>query len=302
MKIFFNFLVELSTVATYPGLERAWIQAMRGSFVQNDKYCSKQTLLAKFGREPVGKGGRTDRNAMFAEIKDGASDLELMHSDFASYCRFRSGIADYRSLTPPVRTNKLEVILFYGEPGCGKTELATSQFADTFRLPLGRDFWLTPYAVGKKHIVIDDFKSNLQLADLLQLLDNAPIEVPRKGNFVWWCPDTVIITTNRSPHDWYKYEDRDFEKQALFRRFTACYRFSKNAERVPRPVEIDITDMRDFLPEWPRRALTVQQVLTPYRNDKKNCRIHGFMFCSCSDAMLKKNTEDDEEYLQSLYQ
>lgn len=275
---------------------------MKGSFVQNDKYCSKQASLAKFGREPVGKGGRTDRNELFQSLKEGASDLDLMNDDFSGYCRYRNGIADYRSLTPPTRTTPLEIILFYGAPGCGKTELATSQFPNTYRLPIGKDFWLTPYAIGKKHILIDDFKANLGLADLLQILDKNPVEVPRKGNFVWWCPDTIIITTNRSPHDWYNYNTRDFEKEALFRRFSACYRFAKNPERIPRPVEIDIHDARDFLPEWPRIIPTVQQVLTPYRNDKKNCRLHGFMFCSCSDALLKRNNQEDEEYLQSLYQ
>lgn len=66
----------------------------------------------------------------------------------------------------------------------------------------------------------------------------------------------VIITTNRSPWDWYVYNDRDWEREALFRRFTGCYKFEKNAEGVPRPVEVDINDRASFA-----RPIPIQQAL-----------------------------------------
>jgi len=94
------------------------------------------------------------------------------------------------------------------------------------------------------------FKSNLALKDLLKLLDNKPIEAPVKGSFQWWCPDVVVITTNVSPWNWYKYSDRDYERQALFRRLKTggCYKFEKNADAIPTPVEIDIEDQLAFGP------------------------------------------------------
>lgn len=183
-----------------------------------------------------------------------------MRSDFSAYCRFQRGIQEYYSLVPPKRENKIEVVLFYGPPGCGKTELAFNQFADTYRLPIGKNFWLTPHAMNKKHILIDDFKANMALSDLLQLLDNYPLEVERKGAHIWWCPETIIITSNRSPHDWYDYITRDFEKEALLRRFTYCYKFEKNNDKVPRPVEIDILNPNNFKRQ---EILTIQKLRGP---------------------------------------
>lgn len=211
---------------------------MRGSFRDNEVYCSKENKLVEFGVKPVGRGGRSDREVVYELLKDGANDLQIMETDFAKYCRFMKGIDRFRALCKPQQAPK-EVYLFYGPPGCGKTELALAQFKDSYRMPIGKGFWFTPTALNAKHVVIDDFKSNISLCDLLQLLDVYPIEVEVKGGHLWWSPETLIITTNRSPHDWYDFSTRDFEKQALFRRFTGMFRFSKNDEKIPKPIEIE---------------------------------------------------------------
>lgn len=230
------------------GLERARFAKMKGTFAENEAYCSKQGDLTHFGEPFVGQGARTDRNEYYQLLKTGANDMELMEADFSAYARFRNATADYRSLIRPERTSPLEVILFYGEPGAGKTEFAIQQLGTSYyRLPLSDSFWLTPACGGKKMILIDEFRSNMKLALLLQLLDKYPIEVAKKGGFTWWLPDVVVITTNISPWNWYDYNNRDMEREALFRRFTGCYRFSKNPEKVPRPIEIDMENPADFV-------------------------------------------------------
>lgn len=230
-----------------PGLERARFAKMIGTFVENQEYCSKQATLHHFGEPFIGKGGRTDRNEYYKMLKEGKTNEELMEADFSAYCRFHKGTSDYRSLQRPERTSPLEVVLFFGEPGAGKTQFAIQQLGPRYyRLPLSDAFWLTPSCLGKKFILLDEFRANMKLANLLQLLDVYPIEVANKGGFLWWLPEIIVITTNISPHDWYDYNGRFMEKEALFRRFTACYRFYKNAERIPRPVEIDIFNPADF--------------------------------------------------------
>jgi len=235
-----------------PGLERARFAIMKGTFKDNEDYCSKQAVLVHFGEPFVGKGGRTDRNEYFAMLKAGKSDLELMEADFSAYCRFRNGTADFRSHTTPERTHPLEIYLFFGPPGTGKSKFAYQQLGQgIYRIPLSDQFWLTPKSSGKKMILVDEFRANMKLYLLLQLLDEYAIEVQRKGGFIWWLPDVIVITTNKSIHNWYKYENRDMEKEALFRRFDngGVFRFEKNDEKIPRPFRIDIWDPVDF--EYP---------------------------------------------------
>jgi len=135
--------------------------------------------------------------------------------------------------------------------GTGKSQFAREKAKELgtlpYVLPIGKDFWLTPSMTGKDYVIIEDFKSNLGLKDLLNLLDVYPIEVPIKCGFLWWMPRTVVVTTNRSPHDWYAYNDRDDEKNAVFRRFTAAYRFDKCPLGRPAPKEVDIFNPQDFI-------------------------------------------------------
>lgn len=151
---------------------------------------------------------------------------------------------------PPIRSRPVELVLFFGPPGCGKTQLARSQFEDSYFLPIGKNLWFTPSAHGARHVVLDDFKANLSLSDALRLFDRYPLEVEIKGGHIWFYPETFIVTTNLSPHLWYNYQERDQQKEALFRRFSAAYRFYKNPEGVPRPVEIDIFNARHFSPDY----------------------------------------------------
>jgi len=134
---------------------------------------------------------KANKSELFvAAIKKGATDVELAdsfpgmmvtHSKSANLIReiYQIPIAE------PERTTKLQVFLYYGEPGSGKSKFARSEAKRLnmlpYVLPIGKDFWVTHAMCGKKYVIIEDFKSNLSLKDLLNLLDEYPIECPVKG-------------------------------------------------------------------------------------------------------------------------
>lgn len=258
-----NFLVSLTSFKDILVLRKRHMEPMRGTFKENEDYCSKANRLTHFGVPFVGKGGRTDRNEVYQMLKEGFTDVQLMEADFSQYCRFRNGIADYRSYQRPERKDPLEIYLFFGEPGTGKTKFAIQQLGkDYYRLPVSQHFWLTPSMCGKKMVLIDEFRANLPLHLLLQILDENPVEVARKNGFVWWCPDVVVITTNRSPWRWYDYNERDMERQALFRRFTGTYIFRKNVDKVPRPEEVSIESSHLFEYDAPHARQDIRALET----------------------------------------
>jgi len=109
--------------------------------------------------------------------------LGMMCNSFQNANRIRQ--AYNVVIKAPRRVAKMEVYLFYGPSGTGKSQFARDQADaagyDPYVLPIGKDFWLTPTMCGKKYVIIDDFKSNLGLKDFLNLLDKYPVEAPTKG-------------------------------------------------------------------------------------------------------------------------
>lgn len=86
---------------------------------------------------------------------------------------------------------------------------------------------------------------------------------------MWWLPHIIVVTTNRSPHDWYDYNARDDEKKAVLRRFTGAYRFDHNPEGIPTPKEVDIFDPSKFIIATPlvvsERQTLSNNYLCPHR-------------------------------------
>lgn len=253
-----------------------FLQERKGSPMDAWKYATKQhTRIAGpwiFGEATQAEGGAQKSTELFIRAaKEGKSDLELLEEYPTTFARCYKVIDRIRGITRPTRDHPLEVFLFYGPPGTGKTQFAYDQGRlagyDPYELPIGKDFWVSPKIYQQKWIIIDEFKSNLQLKDLLKLLDQRPIEVPMKGGFQWWCPDVIVITTNKSPWDWYQYRERDYERQALFRRIETggAYYFRKNEEMKPIPEAIDLYDESAFHPEldWKIQAQKIANFPPP---------------------------------------
>lgn len=237
----------------YHFLEHAHLEVMNGSWKENETYCSKQNALNHFPTDesrPSGIGGKKDKNEFFRKVQEGYTRKDLMEYDFAAYSRYRRALDDWEALNPPPpREEKVKCYLLFGEPGTGKTETAFAQHpGEVYRIPPGEKLWLTPWAQGKKYFLFDDFigKNVMKLDHLLQIMDNYPIELERKGAHVWFQPAEIYFSTNVPPQQWYNFSDRPHGLRALLRRFHTAYRFDKNEDEFPAPYEIDIANPRHF--------------------------------------------------------
>jgi len=84
-------------------------------------------------------------------------------------------------------------------------------------------------------MIIDEFRSDIQLAVMLRLLDGYSNSVETKGGFV----DTrylkvIIVTSNYMPWECYKNMDNN-TKKPLYRRIDECYWFPKGDNQCPMP-------------------------------------------------------------------
>ncbi len=233
----------LNAVKALLGGPTVHIEARRGTQQQAIDYCKKDDTRApgsepkEFGT-PKKQGKRNDINAFRDAIILGKRERELILDD--DYCptvaKYPKLYAKIAAMDPPKRTEDLEVTLLIGPTGLGKTRYVIDKHLDDplfYRIPLSNGtMWYDGY---DKHtsVLMDDFAgaaSHMTLVTLLQLLDRYPVQVPIKGGHTWYLPTHIYLTSNILPAEWYKWDKRLPQYDALARRITKVLVFQQDQE------------------------------------------------------------------------
>lgn len=203
----------------------------RGTAQEASAYCKKDEDWREFGTLSK-QGERTDFQRMFARIKTGASDLDLIEEFGNTAFRSLNAISKVRLLSQPKRTWPMEVRIYYGLPGTGKSRAVFDEFKldEIFVKPKSK--WWDGYE-GQKVVVIDDFDPihmDWSFDYMLTLLDRYPMSLEYKGGFVNMSSKIIIFTTNFLPWEWFP--DRK-NRLAFFRRINIYRSFGEEVIRPP---------------------------------------------------------------------
>lgn len=174
-------------------------------------------------KKRVKQGGRTDLAAAITELKNGTSVIDVIENQpsLAYHVNALLKVSNLIRFKPLERDVK--VIVIWGDAECGKSHNARQQNHPVFNKSDG-DWW-DGYN-GEKTIILDDYYGTLKYQELLKVLDRYPYQVPIKGSFVWAQYDTVYITSNTPPDQWYKMG----YTTALHRRITEIWRYQLNSD------------------------------------------------------------------------
>lgn len=195
----------LAALKKIPGMERAHIEAMRGTPEHNLNYCTKQDTNAFVHGVMPKPGKRNDLIACYESLRDGATMRQLALEHGVEVIKYCKGLTVTRSLLVEPRNESPKVIWIYGPTGVGKTrvsvEFANKHYGGEFWMSAGSLQWLDGYD-GQPVAIIDDFRGkHCTFSFLLRLLDRYPFRVPFKGGFVEWVPKVIFITCPYSPEE-----------------------------------------------------------------------------------------------------
>lgn len=243
-----------------PHLEKA-----RGTPEQNKQYCTKEDTRMdgpwEHGTIPK-QGRRADVNLVHDLVVEGKDDLAIADQHPAGYYKYYRAVKRVRFLRDQEATKdfrKVQVHVFLGPPGCGKTRYCTEHYKESLfilRAPNDKSVWFDGYR-GQTTLLIDDFYGWIRWGTLLHLLDGYQTRIPIKGDFTWAKWNTVLITSNvKTVRDWYSTIDENLFP-ALERRITKIHRLGL-APRFQRPSMPQQVLPRMVSPtEWSNTPITV---------------------------------------------
>lgn len=202
----------------------AHIEQMRGSFVENEKYCSKQGELLEFGERPF-QGQRRDLLALQVQLKEGKRPMDIADDPeyftvVAKHHRFAEAYAQHiRSKYIREDRTMPDVYVRIGPPGSGKTKWLDETFGlgGYIRAPDNNGRWFDQCDCDV--VLFDDVEAGSvpPLSLWKQLCDRYPIQLPVKGGFIWWKPKVIVFTSNQCIRDWWP-NISDINYDAVMRR------------------------------------------------------------------------------------
>lgn len=193
------------------------LEAAHADANKNTQYCTKsKTSLEQFPPIELGdpaqktQGTRTDLAAVAALIKRGASLEDILDTNPKEFIKYHNGISkaiDLRkSKTRGEYVPNLQVKVYYGDAGAGKTRKVYQLHkpAECYT-PVwnGTKFWFNGYT-GQKVLLINEFYGQCRTSVLQEMLDKYRIPVETKGGIVTSNWDTIYITSNCHPREWYR--------------------------------------------------------------------------------------------------
>lgn len=235
----FESRARMATVKNRLENQSLWLGISRGSALENKIYCIKEDQDYFESGDP--KNNRLDLVEM---IKEGATDKDLFECHPQQFIRYGSGIKNAKKLYLPDRNWIMDIDIYLGPSGTGKTVMAWTLpeklQMSMFEVNLQSNFPMDGYD-GEEIILLDEFRSQIPFGFLLKLMDSKPLKLNVKYGFTKIQAKMLVITSNKEPHQWYpKIED----KSMLYRRINewACiYRFAPNQEPVS-----DLSQIGDY--------------------------------------------------------
>ena len=231
----FNCQLALSTIKDKVFKDQTvHVEARRGTQDQAVDYCIDGGKRAP-GTEPTHWGTKHEQGtrrgfSMVVRAIDSGASLDQVsrdHPDVVAHAmQWTRQLFVHASARAIPHWRSVAVYVLWGTPGSGKTRRVyhANDPSDVYHRGEPGQFnklWWCGYE-QQRVLLIDDFYGSGTIGwnETLNILDGHRLRLEIKGGHTWAAWETVYITSNVHPSDWYKSETNEEKRMALYRRLT----------------------------------------------------------------------------------
>lgn len=191
------------------------------SSAANDYVWKEDTRVAntqfELGSLPMQRGNDKDWDAVRSAAREGR--LDDIPGDV--YVRYYGNLRRIATDNCQPLAIEREVCVYWGPTGVGKSRRAWEQAGlDAYPKDPRTKFW-DGYR-DHEHVVMDEFRGDIDIAHLLRWFDRYPVIVEVKGSSVCLKARKIWITSNLPPSQWYPNIDEP-TRDALMRRLNVTH-------------------------------------------------------------------------------
>jgi len=179
------------------------VEKQRGTAQQAADYCKEDGDFTERGELPV-QGKRTDWAAAVEQLHTAEVSEVIIAQPQLLPCQ--RALREFKLMLLKPLHRAVNVITLIGDAGSGKTRWVYENYPDAFSKPPEKQSgtYFDGYT-GQKALLLDDFYGGIPYCSMLRITDRYPFAAPISGGFVQAQWDTVIITSNKMPQEWYKF-------------------------------------------------------------------------------------------------
>lgn len=201
---------------------RIHVEPRRGSQKQAIDYCKKsdtrlQNTVPLEGGVPKKQKETQSLTALCEDIQNNNLQCsEVIDTYPTLWLQHRNKIMDFALDTKGERKWNMDIHIYYGVPGTGKSFSAHQENPEAYIIswPKGGRWWWDGY-MGEEVVIGDEFRNDISYAQMLKFFDRYPWKIEAKGRQFDFVSKKIILTTNIDPKDWYPGVE---DKSALERR------------------------------------------------------------------------------------
>ncbi len=200
----------VQSLKTIIAIRTIHLEIRNGTQAEAITYCRKDETLTgqRYTRGTPHRPRGRPRGELFSAtlaVKAGVSMRTIAWDYSNAFVKHHQGLTTLRHMIAGERSTPMEIIVYFGTTGTGKSYKAHHDFPNAYKAtwPARGGVWWWPNYDGQETVILDEFRHDIKYKTMLKLTHEYAWTIQTKGSHIQFTSKRLVFTTNINPASWY---------------------------------------------------------------------------------------------------